>query len=133
DRHWPQELVVCRQRSGRRDGGGAVQHHVELPASRLGPIRVPARRAGAVARPLARAASGVAAGSVGGGPEGSARIVMRESLAPLLRLIVHFADLALPAKTPTHNGVHRTDSEILTHWFTMYGCHPKSTVECRLP
>ena len=28
--------------SGRRDGGGAVQHHVELPAARIGPISVPA-------------------------------------------------------------------------------------------
>ena len=33
-----------------------------------------------------------------------------ESLASLLRLIAHFADLALPAKTTTHHGVHRTDT-----------------------
>jgi hypothetical protein len=47
---------------------------------------------------------------VGGGPECSARFVTGESLASLLRLIVHFADLALLAKTPTHHGVHRTDT-----------------------
>ena len=48
---------------------------------------------------------------MGGGPEGSARILTGESLASLLRLIVHFADLALPAKTPTHHGAHRTDTK----------------------
>jgi hypothetical protein len=43
----------------------------------------------------------------GGGPEVSARIVTRESLASLLPLILHFADLAFPAKTPTLHGVRR--------------------------
>ena len=36
----------------------------------------------------------------------------RESLASLLPLILHFADLALSAKTPTHHGVRRTDTKI---------------------
>jgi RHS repeat-associated protein len=54
---------------------------------------------------------------VGGGPQGSARIVTREALAPLFPLILHFVNLILPAKTPNYHVVRRTDTDNFTYTY----------------
>jgi hypothetical protein len=45
------ELAVHGERGRRQDDGDPLQRGVELPASRPRPVRVPARRAGAVTEP----------------------------------------------------------------------------------